>query len=268
MGKYVQRSRDIECFSIPLRQPGKNSEALAPEISYRQSWCLVVEEEAWTVRCNTAAQHLKAHGIPVLLIEGGKLKFHLQDFLLFALLWPCPTVLLPSAAYSSSALRPQQQQGYVMANKFSALLITISFFFSLLPASVNAILGNEASVLLCSTGINSNCGIWVTYTNTKVRQTVSAKSFFSLPCAVLAGTKHTNSDGFWTQANLLGPNAGYNIGYNPNRRQINLGKATKISRDPAYLNGRCANEFGWRQVDADLSQEAFYGDIPTYLIDP
>lgn len=123
------------------------------------------------------------------------------------------------------------------------------------------ILGNEATSLLCVTPSNSKCGLWVSYTNGKTRQSVKYETGGTTACAYQLLRKHTNNAGFWANLNFLG-SAGLNIGYNPTGSSIALGKADWSRNDQAHLNARCLNEFGWRDnVDNSKSSEAFWGNL-------
>lgn len=117
-----------------------------------------------------------------------------------------------------------------------------------------AVIANEATFMICeyinNAAPNKNvCGIFASYTNEKVRQTVKATSAGSVGCSYTLLKKHTNSAGFWVNADIIGSNAGANIGYNPTGKSINLNsRAAKSTtgtsaNDAAYLKGRCANEF-------------------------
>ncbi|KAI9770159.1 MAG: hypothetical protein M1840_003609 [Geoglossum simile] len=153
-----------------------------------------------------------------------------------------------------------------MVNAKAALLLV---FASLLhfATNVNAIIGNDATILICYTGINSNCGFWATYTNGKSRQTASRTSFFSVLCALASWNGVSNAAGFWAKPTLLGSDAGWHIGYTPTGKSMNMGDATWTNKDPAHLNARCNNEFGWNNVDPELSRESFWADLPVLLFD-
>ncbi|KAJ3497838.1 hypothetical protein NLG97_g1595 [Lecanicillium saksenae] len=127
------------------------------------------------------------------------------------------------------------------------------------------IVGNEAETLLCVAVGNSKCGLWVTYTNGQSRQTVKYESGGTTGCAFGLLQKHTNDAGFWADLNIFG-SAGMNIGYNPTGASIALGKSTWSSEDQSYLQGRCLNEFGWKDtIDTSKSTDAFYGDMSQKL---
>src|SRR5579862_1501362 len=109
---------------------------------------------------------------------------------------------------------PAAIRNHNMANTKTALLLIFASLLHIVT-NVNAIVGNEASILACSTGPNSNCGIWATYTNTQTRQTASRTSYFAVPCALMLSSGPSNSAGFWAKPTLFGSDAGWHIGYTP-----------------------------------------------------
>lgn len=127
------------------------------------------------------------------------------------------------------------------------------------------IIGNEATSLLCITPGDKKCGLWVSYTNGKTRQSVKYESGGTTGCAFGLLRKHTNNAGFWADLNFIG-SAGLNIGYNPTNSDIALGKSSWSNNNQAHLNARCLNEFGWRDnVDTSKSTESFWGDLSKKL---
>ncbi|OQO12761.1 hypothetical protein B0A48_02225 [Cryoendolithus antarcticus] len=134
---------------------------------------------------------------------------------------------------------------------------------------MTAVSANDASVLFCSQGDGGNCGAFATYTNEKVRQTVSSQAGGAEACLFVDLRKHTNKAGFWYNADITGKNKGDNIGYNPTGKSINLKNPTfktgAMQGDLDYLEGRCRNEFGWAKLDITESNEHFYQNLPDIL---
>lgn len=120
------------------------------------------------------------------------------------------------------------------------------------------IVGNDAVSLICQSPNSEQCGLWVSYTNGKTRQSISVQSGGFYGCTYELLRKHTNNDGFWAEIKLWG-GAGLNIGFNSRGTQMAVGDATWSSNDFEYLKRRCLNEFDWKyEIDTSASGESFF----------
>ena len=63
-------------------------------------------------------------------------------------------------------------------------------------------------------------------------------------CGYVFFKKHTNSDGFWEDNNILGSTAGLNIGYSPTDKTFNFaGHTPSTDYDAATVQAKCQDVF-------------------------
>lgn len=107
---------------------------------------------------------------------------------------------------------------------------------------------NTANVLYCldDSSVTYKVGLKMTFWDAVSKKEEGVQFFTSgLPfwCGYQFLKKHTNADGFYEDANLLPPNAGLNIGYNPTGKSMNFAGRYSTKKDLATVQQECQEVF-------------------------
>ena len=89
-------------------------------------------------------------------------------------------------------------------------------------------------------------GLQITFYDAVSQKEEGVQFFTSGPpywCGYVFFKKHTNSDGFWEDANLFPPNAGLNIGYNPTGKTMNFAGRPSTDHSLADTQAQCQQVF-------------------------
>ena len=107
---------------------------------------------------------------------------------------------------------------------------------------------NTATVLYCldDSSFTYKLGFQITFYDATAQRSEGVQFFTAGPpywVGYIFFKKHTNSNGFWENADIFGSNPGVNIGFNPTGKSMNFGYRPHTDLDYGTMQKQCQDVF-------------------------